>query len=172
MAPEDKSVGLVASVLGCTAAAAIAYGLASVVGLPHPLWACIFALIASQGSLANPLSAMGGRVVGTILGVAVTIAVNAAISRWAIDFAWQMLVDVAICAAIIWRRPAIQACLWTPPIVLMTAAPGESIVVVGVSRGCEVILGVVIGGLLHMAAQKASGWARSPRWRRDQGAKP
>ena len=60
MAPEDKSVGLVASVLGCTAAAAIAYGLASVVGLPHPLWACIFALIASQGSLANPLSAWAG----------------------------------------------------------------------------------------------------------------
>jgi uncharacterized membrane protein YccC len=172
MTREDEAVGLIASVLGSTAAAAIAYGLASAVGLPHPLWACIFALIASQGGQANPLLAMGGRVVGTILGVAVTIAVSAATSRWAIDVAWQTFVDVAICAAVIWGRPAVQVCLWTPPIVLMTAAPGESIATVGLSRGCEVILGVVVGGLLLMAAEKASGWARMPRWRRDRAARP
>jgi hypothetical protein len=170
MATEDKAVGLVASVLSCTAAAAVAYGLASAARLPHPLWACIFALIASQVSQANPLPAMGGRIVGTILGVTVTIAVNAAMSRWAVAVAWQTLAAVAICAAVIWGRPAIQVALWTPPIVLMTAAPGESIVVDGFARGCEVILGVVTGGLLHMAAAKASAWARPPRWRRDEGA--
>ncbi len=158
---REKAAGLIASVVCCTAAAAVAYYLASAVRLQHPIWACVFALIASQGSLATALSTMGGRVIGTMIGVVVAVAVNAAMSRFAVDIASQMIVDVAVCAVIVWGRPAIQVCLWTPPIILMTAAPGESIVNVGFYRGCEVILGVVVGGLLHMVAEKVAGWTRS-----------
>ena len=159
----EKAVDLVAFVLCCTAAAAIAYFVAGAFGLSHPIWACVFALIASQGSLATALSAMGGRVIGTIIGVGVAVAVNAVMSRFAVPVASEMLVDVAICAVVAWERPAIQICLWTPPIILLTAAPGESLVAVGVTRGCEVILGVVVGGLLHMAAEKVGVWAKGRR---------
>ena len=161
MTAREKAVDLAAYVVGCTAGAAIAYFLAGAVGLPHPLWACIFALIASQGSLETALPAMRGRLIGTGIGVLVAIAVNEATRRHALDAASQMLIDVAICAVFAWGRPPIQVCLWTPPIILVTAAPGESIVSVGFARGCEVILGIVIGGLLHMLAEKVSGWARS-----------
>lgn len=158
---DEKAVELVAFVACCTAAAASAFFLASAVGLAHPLWACIFALIASQGSLATAWPAMGGRVIGTMIGVFVAIAVNLAGSRLALDSASQMILDVAICAVIVWGRPAIQICLWTPPIILVTAAPGESIITVGFARGCEVILGIIIGGLLSIAAEKLTGWVRS-----------
>ena len=161
MTAREKAVDLAAYVVGCTAGAAIAYFLAGAVGLQHPLWACIFALIASQGSLETALPAMRGRLIGTGIGVLVAIAVNEATRRLALDAASQMLIDVAICAVFAWGRPPIQVCLWTPPIILVTAAPGESIVSVGFARGCEVILGIVIGGLLHMLAEKVSGWARS-----------
>lgn len=162
MMTREKAVDLTAYVVGCTAAAAIAYFLAGAVGLQHPLWACIFALIASQGSLETALPAMAGRVIGTIIGVVVAIAVNEATRRLALDMATQMLIDVAICAIFAWGRPSIVVCLWTPPIILISAAPGESIVAVGVARGCEVVVGVIVGGLVHMAAEKASRLARSP----------
>ncbi len=157
----DKAVGLIAYVLRCTAAAAIAYLLASAAGMRHPLWACIFALIASQDSVATALTTIAGRVTGTIIGVVVAVAVNAATSRFGLDGAWQMVVAVAICAIFAWGRPAIQVCLWTPPIILMSAAPTESILRVGFYRGCEVILGVLVGGFLHIAADKGGEWARS-----------
>jgi uncharacterized membrane protein YgaE (UPF0421/DUF939 family) len=160
MMAREKAVDLAVYVVGCTAAAAIAYFLAGAVGLPHPLWACIFALIASQGSLETALPAMGGRLAGTVIGVVVAVAVNEATRRFAPDAASQMLIDVAICAVFAWGRPSIQVCLWTPPIILMTAAPGESLVAVGLARGCEVAVGIVIGGLLHMAARKVSALAR------------
>lgn len=161
MTAREKAVDLAAYVVGCTAGAAIAYFLAGAVGLPHPLWACIFALIASQGSLETALPAMRGRLIGTGIGVLVAIAVNEATRRLALDAATQMIIDVAICTPFAWRRPSIQVCLWTPPIILMTAAPGESLVAVGLARGCEVVVGIIVGGLLHMAAEKVSGMARA-----------
>ena len=160
MAGREKAIDLAAYVVGCTAAAAIAYFLAGGVGLLHPLWACIFALIASQGSLETALPAMAGRLVGTILGVVVAVAVSEATHSLALDTATQMLIDVAICAVFVRGRPWIVVCLWTPPIILISATPGESIVAVGVARGCEVVVGVVVGGLLHMAAEKVSALAR------------
>jgi uncharacterized membrane protein YgaE (UPF0421/DUF939 family) len=161
MMAREKAVDLAAYVVGCTAAAAIAYFLAGAVGLQHPLWACIFALIASQGSLETALPAMAGRVIGTIIGVVVAIVVNEATRRLALDMATQMLIDVAICAVFAWGRPAIVVCLWTPPIILISAAPGESIAAVGFARGCEVVVGVIVGGLVHMAAEKVSALARA-----------
>jgi hypothetical protein len=44
----------------------------------------------------------------------------------------------------------------------MNAAPGQSIVAVGFDRGCEVVIGVLVGGLLNLAAERIAPW-RPPR---------
>jgi uncharacterized membrane protein YgaE (UPF0421/DUF939 family) len=151
----EKIIGLAAFTLRCTAAAVIAYLLARAVGVPHPLWACIFALTAaSQDKIAATFKALGGRMIGTIIGVVVAIAVGISLKRFELDMAVQIAVAVAICSVFAWERPAIQICLWTAPIVLMTITPAESIVSVGISRGCEVILGGLVGGLILIAAEK------------------
>jgi uncharacterized membrane protein YgaE (UPF0421/DUF939 family) len=155
MMTGKKIVGLVAFILRCTAAAVIGYLLAHATGLHHPLWTCIFALIAaSQDDVAATFKALAGRVIGTIIGVIVAIGVGIFLKRYGLDMAVQIAVAVAICSVFAWERPAIQVCLWTAPIVLMTMTPEESIISVGVSRGCEVILGGLIGGLILITVKK------------------
>ncbi len=156
----SDSLGLAVFVMRCMAAAVIAYFLAAAFQLPHPLWTCIFALVVSQDDIAASLKTIGGRVLGTIIGVAVAVAVSAGVKPFGLDAVWQMALAVAICAIFAWRRPAIQVCLWTPPIIFMTAIPAEPIVNVGFYRGCEVILGVLVGGSLHIAVEKIGVWAR------------
>jgi uncharacterized membrane protein YgaE (UPF0421/DUF939 family) len=151
-----KALDLMAFVLRCTATAAIAFFVASALPLQHPLWACIFAIIASQGGAAASLKTIGGRVIGTIVGALVTVAVDAALPRSGLDVPWGMIAAVAIGAIFAWKWPTIQICLWTPPIIFVTTAPGETLAVVAASRACEVILGVVIGGLVVRAAD----WVR------------
>jgi hypothetical protein len=83
-----------------------------------------------------------------------------------LDLAWQMATAVAICAVFAWGRPAIQLCMWTAPIILLYASSAESIARVGFYRGCEVILGILIGGLFLISADKSLAWlhrARTPR---------
>jgi|SRR5476649_2485692 uncharacterized membrane protein YgaE (UPF0421/DUF939 family) len=159
----DNTVKLIAFVLRCAAAATIAYLLASAIGLLHPLWTCIFALVGSQDSESEIFTTIGGRVAGTIIGVIVAVAVGAAMHLLGLNIVWQIAVAVAICATIAWGRPAIQLCIWTPPIIFLTASPTESIISAGFYRGCEVILGVLIGGLFLIAADKCLAWGHRTR---------
>jgi uncharacterized membrane protein YgaE (UPF0421/DUF939 family) len=161
-----NTVRLAVFVSRCTAAATIAYLSASAIGLPHPLWTCIFALVGSQDSESAIFTAIGGRVAGTIIGVIVAVAVGTAMHRLGLDLVWQIAVAVAVCAMFAWGRPAIQLCMWTPPIILLTTSPTESLVSVGFYRGCEVILGVLIGGLFLAAADKSLAWGHKTRPRR------
>jgi uncharacterized membrane protein YgaE (UPF0421/DUF939 family) len=162
----DNTVRLVVFVLRCTAAATMAYLSASAIGLPHPLWTCIFALVGSQDSESAIVTAIGGRVAGTIIGVTVAVAAGAAAHEFGLGLTWQIAIAVAICAMFAWGRPAIQLWMWTPPIILLSASPTESIVSVGFYRGCEVILGVLIGGLFLVAADKSLAWGHRTRPRR------
>lgn len=159
----NRTVALIAFVLRCVAAVTAAYFLAGAVGLPHPLWACIFALVGSQDSMTAIFTTVGGRVAGTVIGVMVAVAVGAALSLSGLGMTWKIALAVAICAPLAWGRPAIQLCMWTPPIIFMTASPAESLVSVGFYRGCEVILGVVISGLFLIIADKALAWAHRTR---------
>jgi len=153
---------LLGFVIRCTVAGILAYLLAGAVGLLHPLWACIFALISSTVALAATFKAIGGRVIGTIVGVIVAVAVGLVAVRYGLSTVQQLALAVPICAVFAWRWPAIQLCLWTAPIVLMDAAPSQSIATVGFDRGGEVVIGVLVGGLLHLGAEKLG--ARM-RWR-------
>jgi uncharacterized membrane protein YgaE (UPF0421/DUF939 family) len=159
----DQMVGLVAFVARCTAAATIAYLSARAVGLPHPLWTCIFALVGSQDSEKTIFTTIGGRVGGTVIGVIVAIAVGAVTHRLKLDLVWQIAIAVAICAVFAWGRPAIQLCMWTAPIIFLSASPAESIASVGFYRGCEVILGILIGGLFLVSADRSRAWVDRTR---------
>jgi uncharacterized membrane protein YgaE (UPF0421/DUF939 family) len=160
-----KTAALIIFVLRCAAAVTAAYLLASAVGFPHPLWACIFALVGSQDSVTAIFMTIGGRVAGTIIGVLVAVAVGSVMSQFGLDIAWNIALSVAICAIFAWGRPAIQLCMWTPPIIFMTASPTESLIGVGFYRGCEVILGVLISGLFLIAADKSLAWERKTHHR-------
>jgi uncharacterized membrane protein YccC len=160
---EGKTIALGVFVARCTAAATIAYLSARAVGLPHPLWTCIFALVGSQDDEKKIFSIIGGRVGGTIIGVIVAIAVSAVTHQLKLDLVWQIAIAVAICAMLAWGRPAIQLCMWTAPIIFLSASPTESIASVGFYRGCEVILGILIGGLFLVIADRGSAWAHRTR---------
>lgn len=164
-------VGLVVFVLRCMAAALIAYFLTAAAGLPHPLWACIFALVVSQDDIAASLKTIGGRVLGTIIGVSVAVAISLGLERFELDTVWQMGLAVAVCAVFAWKRPAIQVCLWTPPIILLTATPAEPIVSVAFYRGCEVIIGVLVGGCLHIAVERFGARIRASGYKRGESHK-
>src|ERR1700722_9491140 len=85
-----NTVRLAVFVSRCTAAATIAYLSASAIGLPHPLWTCIFALVGSQDSESAIFTAIGGRVAGTIIGVVVAVTVGTAMHRLGLDPVWQI----------------------------------------------------------------------------------
>jgi uncharacterized membrane protein YgaE (UPF0421/DUF939 family) len=157
---RQGAVALLGFVVRCTGAGLLAYLLAAAVGLPHPLWACIFALISSADALAATPKAIGGRVIGTVIGIIVAVAVGLLAARYSLGTVLELALAVPICAVFAWRWPAIQLCLWTAPIVLMNAAPSQSIVTVGFDRGCEVVTGVLVGSLLHLGAEKFGAWIR------------
>ena len=145
---------LLGFVVRCTVAGIVAYLLAAAAGLPHPLWACIFALISSTVALTATVQAIGGRVAGTVIGIIVAVAVGLLAARCGMSVTLQLALALPICAVFAWRWPPIQICLWTAPIVLMDATPSQSIAIVGFDRGCEVVIGVLVGGLIHLGSQK------------------
>jgi len=61
---------------------------------------------------------------------------------------------VAICSLVARERPALRVCMWTCLIVLLTE-PSVPIAMVALHRGSEVILGALLGGAFHFAAEVA-----------------
>ncbi|MGE8131454.1 FUSC family protein [Methylobacterium sp. NPDC080182] len=141
-------------VLRCSLSSTAAFLIASTLGLGHPVWALVSALIVSQESLAETHRSLGGRILGTLLGVTAAVAVHAAF-RWSgLDtMAGQVAVITALCAVAARERPAIRVCMWTGPLVLLTATPEAPIGLTALHRGGEVILGGLVGGGMHSAIE-------------------
>jgi uncharacterized membrane protein YccC len=137
----------------CAAAAALTYLLAAGSGLPHPVWASMSSLIVSQESFDATRHSIAGRVIGTIVGAVVTILVSEVANQVGVGTALQIAAAVGLCALFATGRPSIRACLWTCPVVLLTASPGSSVEHAGLMRGSEVILGALSGGLIHWLMQ-------------------
>ncbi|HWZ49247.1 MAG TPA: FUSC family protein [Herbaspirillum sp.] len=133
----------------CAASGTVAYLLATAIGLPHPVWASMSSLIVSQESIEETRHSIVGRVIGTITGAVVAIMVSTVAHHIGIGTALQIAVAVGLCALFASGHPAIRVCLWTCPIVLLTAVPGSSVEHAGLMRGSEVILGALAGGLIH-----------------------
>ena len=114
------AAGLVVFVVRCSSSATLAYILGLAVGLSYPMWASISAVVVSQEQLGETWASVGSRIAGTVLGVCVAIAVNAAAARFGVGVAPQVALSVAVCAGIAHWHPAIRVSMWTCPIVLLT----------------------------------------------------
>ena len=72
-----------------------------------------------------------------------------------ISFVSQIALSVAICAACTGGYPKVSVCLWTCPLVLITATPIGSEEMTALVRGSEVVLGAAIGGFVHICEERA-----------------
>ncbi|MEJ2410680.1 MAG: FUSC family protein [Novosphingobium sp.] len=169
-----------AFVLRCSCAATLSFLLAQAVGLPHPVWAAMSGVIVGQEKLGDTRQATIGRFIGTLLGVMLAVAIGT-LSQWVrMDTAVEIAVAVALAAVAARRWPPIRVCMWTCPIVFLTATPGMPLWEVGLFRGAEVLLGGAVGATLHFFAEAAiahivslngSGPIRSRRMRDEPDSK-
>lgn len=164
-----RSIPLILFALRCTAAATLGYLIAQRIGLPYPLWTAISALVVSQEQYAETHTSVVRRVVGTLAGLLIVIAVNAVLASQDATIATQMAVAIAISASLSYGRPSFRASLFTCPIVLMTAEPHEPMYVVAFYRGCEVILGGLLGGGFHYLSDGALVFISKFARRKNQG---
>lgn len=144
----------------CSVVAALAYIAAQHIGLPHSVWAPISALVVSQENVRATLSSMVWRVVGTVLGVVVALLVHW-LGTWAdIPLVVQIAGAVGICGVFSAFYPTIRVSLWTCPLVLVGTGPApvgdtpNAMEINALLRGVEVVLGVLVGGLCHLAEDR------------------
>src|SRR5579859_297913 len=139
-------------VFRCTGAATGALALASAVGMEHPVWSAMSALIVSQEQLDATKSSVISRILGTVIGIGTACGVNFLIARFGASLYVQVAIAVLVCAILVHRFPQIRVSLWTCTLILASSA-ATSVTTVGLYRGEEVILGTVIGGLFHAASE-------------------
>ena len=142
-----------AFVLRCSGAAAMGYQLACSLGLHEALWAAISAVVVSQEYLHETRSSLAGRIFGTLLGIGITVAVSQAASHAGVAIVVQMSIAVAICALVVREFPTLRVAMWTCPIILLKTQVSEPIVLVALHRGSEVILGAIVGWMIHWVVE-------------------
>jgi uncharacterized membrane protein YccC len=153
-APVDtQGIRALAFVIRCVGAASVAYQVATRLDLPESVWAVMSALIVSQERLHETHSSCAGRIVGTLLGIAVTTLVSQVASLANVSTPMQMAAAVALAAIVVRMFPTLRAAMWTCPLIFLTAEPSRPMYMIAVYRGTEVILGVVIGWVFHYAAE-------------------
>jgi uncharacterized membrane protein YccC len=153
---NEKVMPTLAFVVRCSGAATFAYLSALWIGLPHSIWAAMSALIVSQEQLSQTRSALKSYILGTIIGIGIATGVTEVAAAFAPNLTVELAVGVALCAIVAHERPALRVCMWTCPLVLLTADPSASILTVALNRASEVILGALIGGISHWAAERSS----------------
>jgi hypothetical protein len=140
----------------CAVAGSLAYFVADHIGLHHAVWAPISALAISQENIAATLSSAQGRFVGTLLGAIVALFVHWLGGLVNAPLMLQIAAAVAICATYAAGRPPLRVCLWTCPLVLVTAPSGGGADIIVVLRSSEVILGAIVGGFVHLGEAQAT----------------
>ncbi|HEV2531666.1 FUSC family protein [Phenylobacterium sp.] len=164
----------------CTIAGSLAYTAANVVGLEHPVWASVSALVVSQESATGTYGAIWGRFLGTLNGVMAAVSIGWVGAALHLSLALQIAAGVALCAALTIGRPHIRVSLWTCPVVLATAAADAHPALVAISRVAEVVLGAGVGAGLALLMEGRYGsrvsfathacrrWTGSSATRRDR----
>ena len=165
---RKETVRHIAFVLRCSAAAAGSLLLARAVGLPHPVWAAMSGIIVSQEDLTQTHNATVGRLAGTIIGVAIAVSVGHLLAPLHADVAVSVALSVALAAMVARRYPVLRVCMWTCPIVFLTSDKQTPLLTVGFYRGAEVLLGGLIGAVLHWVSEKVIGWITRERQAEDE----
>lgn len=143
----------VAFVLRCSGAATLAFALASALGLDHPIWASISAVIVSQEKLDQTESAVLWRFAGTVVGIAGALVAASLIAPLGAGLALQTGLSVGLCAALVRCWPDLKVAMWTAPILFVARDPDVSLLHAGLWRGCEVVVGGLIGLAVHWLAE-------------------
>ncbi len=144
----------IAFVLRCSGAATLAYIIAFTLGFQHPVWASISGVIVSQEHLHQTRGAVVWRFAGTVVGILVAVLAGSLIAQLGGGLAVQTGISVAICAALVRRWPDLKVAMWTAPIIFLARDPNISLLVAGYWRGSEVVLGGLIGAMLHWIAER------------------
>lgn len=155
MTPERLKAA--AFVLRCAGAAVLALLIAGWLGLDHPVWATVSALVVSQDRLGDTRRTLGWRLVATAIGIGVAVAVGSLLD--AAGPGVMLGVTVALCAALARWRAELRLSMWTAAIVLLTVSPGQTIAHAGLARGVEVLIGGLVGAALHQLAEMVVGAA-------------
>jgi uncharacterized membrane protein YccC len=155
---EKNRVGPALFGLRCFLAVVLSYELASAAGLPYPYWAPISAIVVSQERIGETRTSLVSRVIGTIFGAVVAVAIGKLAPPLGIDVATQAAVAVGVCALLAYQRPSFRTSLVTGPIVLLSAPTTDPIEMVGFFRGSEVIIGGLVGGGLHYAMDRMAAF--------------
>ena len=137
----------------CSGAATISYLAAAWMGLSHPIWAPITALIISQERLQDTESSLLPFIVGTFIGSFSAVITSALGSWFAANVGTQIAAGVTFCALVAHAKPSLRVCMWTCPMVLLTSDASDSAAVVALDRGGEVVVGALIGAGLHWMAE-------------------
>ena len=151
---DERLLRAVAFVVRCSGAATCAYFVADRIGLPHPLWATISALMVPQEKLADTNNSLWGYILGTLVGIGGGGMASVAASRLAIDMAGQIALSVGLCAILARAWPSTRVCMWTGPIVLLTAEPALPVTHAALYRGSEALLGAFVGATFHWAVER------------------
>lgn len=164
--PRDRPVETLGYAARCVTAAAAALVVARLLGLGHPVWAIVSALVVSQQQIADTRRSLGGRVIGTMIGVLTGLAAGTVVAALPDPQLSGVVMATVVCAIIARRYPAWRACLWTAPIVLLTATAAEPLVRTAFHRAAEVLLGGAIGAATHELATWAGAVIARRRSRR------
>jgi hypothetical protein len=151
---DERLLRAVAFVARCSGAATFAYFVADRIGLPHPLWTTISALMVPQEKLADTNDSFRGYTFGTLVGIGAGGMASVAASRFAIDMAGQIALSVGLCAILARAWPSMRVCMWTGPIVLLTAEAALPVAHAALYRGFEALLGAFVGAAFHWGAEK------------------
>ena len=65
----------------------------------------------------------------------------------------QIALWVGLCAILARAWPLTRVCMWTGPIVLLTAEPALPVTQAALYRGSEALLGAFVGAAFHWAAE-------------------
>ena len=149
MHAKPSPIALFRFVLRCILAAEGAYLVALELQLPHMIWAPVSALIVMQDSVRDTRNSVYARLLGTLIGILVAVAVYELSLLIKINMGMQLAIVIAITAVCAKKWPPIRVCLWTSVMVLMGGSLEQDVPQGAFDRGVGVALGAVVGSLVH-----------------------
>jgi len=146
---------LTAFVMRCSGAATAAWGVSILIGSCEPVWGVMSALIISHLRLDEAQSCSIGRVLGTLLGIAVSLSVNVIVAKLHVPapLPLQMAIAIAICAIATFDLPMLRVAMWICPVILLACRSSAVLITAAEHRGVEVVLGALVGLALHWATE-------------------
>ncbi|WP_144107462.1 FUSC family protein [Paraburkholderia sp. BCC1886] len=151
---ESERLTAVVFAIRCAAAAALSYQLSRFFQLDEPVWAAMSALIVSQARFGETQLLSKGRILGSLFGIAVSVAVHASALVVHVPVVIQMAIAVGICAVLTQKLATLRVAVWTCPVVLLASTSSSAVMAIALNRGAEIISGVLVGLAMHWLSDR------------------